>query len=281
MDDRDFKNLLDHFGFSWDGYRKVRRGVKKRLRRHMQLLGCRSLADYLEAIQRQSVVRAEALRRLAVPISRIMRDGILWETLANAILPDLAARFGLPLQVWSAGCAGGEEVCSLVIAADRFRTACGLSRAVLAIWATDLNPACLLRARQARYPRSSLREVPTVAAARYFSARRGGRAWQFNPCAAATVSWQCQSIEAAPRGLNFHLVCLRNSVLTYYAESCRVPVLEKVVRQLVAGGVLVVGSREGLPPGFNGLAPWSAALPYVFVRQSGRESDQAVAPAFW
>ena len=36
MKDTQFHQLLDRFGFSWAGYRRVRKGVKKRLARHMQ-----------------------------------------------------------------------------------------------------------------------------------------------------------------------------------------------------------------------------------------------------
>jgi chemotaxis protein methyltransferase CheR len=41
MDDAQFKQLLALFNRSWKGYRKIRKGVKKRIGRHMQSLGCR------------------------------------------------------------------------------------------------------------------------------------------------------------------------------------------------------------------------------------------------
>jgi hypothetical protein len=34
MEDQQFRQLLDRFGFSWAGFCKVRNGVKKRLVRH-------------------------------------------------------------------------------------------------------------------------------------------------------------------------------------------------------------------------------------------------------
>jgi len=36
MNDEQFRQLLDYFQYSWAGYRKVRKGVKKRISRHMQ-----------------------------------------------------------------------------------------------------------------------------------------------------------------------------------------------------------------------------------------------------
>jgi len=35
MDDREFSQLLEFLGLSWQGYRKVRKGAKKRVGRHM------------------------------------------------------------------------------------------------------------------------------------------------------------------------------------------------------------------------------------------------------
>ena len=36
MDDGQFRQLLDDLGYAFEGYRRVRKGVKKRLRRHMR-----------------------------------------------------------------------------------------------------------------------------------------------------------------------------------------------------------------------------------------------------
>ena len=47
MDDQQFRQPLNCFGLSWYGYRKVRKGVKKCIRRHMQRLGCRTVREYL------------------------------------------------------------------------------------------------------------------------------------------------------------------------------------------------------------------------------------------
>jgi chemotaxis protein methyltransferase CheR len=43
INDRDFFNLLEHLNRPWAGFRKVRKGVKKRIRRHMVELGCSTI----------------------------------------------------------------------------------------------------------------------------------------------------------------------------------------------------------------------------------------------
>jgi hypothetical protein len=48
LSDNEFRRLLDHIDRPWSGYRKVRKGVMKRLRRHMTVLACPSIQAYLE-----------------------------------------------------------------------------------------------------------------------------------------------------------------------------------------------------------------------------------------
>jgi chemotaxis protein methyltransferase CheR len=46
LSDKEFGILLDRLNRPWGGYRKVRKGVKKRLRRHMQSIGCSTIEHY-------------------------------------------------------------------------------------------------------------------------------------------------------------------------------------------------------------------------------------------
>ena len=266
MDDHQFHRLLEHFGFSREGYRRVRKGVKKRLRRHMQELGCRRLACYLEAIEADPHRRSACLRRLSVPISRFMRDGEFWEALAGRILPDLVNRFGVPLAVCSAGCAGGEEVYSLAICARSLRRPIPTDQPLMTILAMDLNPANLARAREGIYTRSSFREMDAERLTRHFNPLRGGRRYRIRPELQSDISWLCCDIRALPMVATFHLVLMRNDILTYLDRSSQKQALQGVERYLQPGGLLVVGRRERLPLKVAGLDV-AYGLPYVFERR--------------
>ena len=115
MDPRDLAVLLDRFALSADGYRKVRKGVQKRIVRHMQGLGCPSMKAYLERLDNDGDARREARRLIDDSISRFFRDEPLWRLLEKEILPSLVAEHPAGLRVWSAGCAMGQEVYSLRI----------------------------------------------------------------------------------------------------------------------------------------------------------------------
>lgn len=47
MNDRHFNTLLDSLQLSWSGYLQVRKAVKQRIRRYMQLIECRHSDQYL------------------------------------------------------------------------------------------------------------------------------------------------------------------------------------------------------------------------------------------
>lgn len=265
MDDHQFQRLLTHFGYSREGYWRVRRGVKKRLRRHMQALGCQRLACYMEAIEAAPRRRSECLRRLSVPISRFMRDGEFWETLAARILPDLFRRFDAPLAVWSAGCACGEEAYSLAISARSAGRVAPGDLPVINILATDRNPAGLARAREGIYPHSSFREMDPKRRARNFIPLRGGRRYRIRPALQSGIWWLCCDINSLPISGAFHMVLLRNNILTYVDRTGREQVLQHVLGHLRPGGVLVVGRRERLPTAVGGIRA-RYSLPYVYER---------------
>ncbi len=115
MNDQHFHQLLQHLGLSWRGYRKVRKGVKKRICRHMYQLGCRDVSTYLLKLDKNEDARLQCEQNMAVSISRFFRDRKLWETLEKEILPELIEKHREKIAVWSAGCACGEEVYSLKI----------------------------------------------------------------------------------------------------------------------------------------------------------------------
>ena len=115
MEDTRFRQLLDRFGFYWAGYRRVRKGVKKRIVRHMHQLQCWNIDEYIEAIAKDREKRLQFERLMTVSISRFFRDIRLWEIIHEEILPLLAQKSPRVIKVWSAGCASGEEVYSFKI----------------------------------------------------------------------------------------------------------------------------------------------------------------------
>ena len=115
MDDEGFRQLLNRFGYSWKGYRRVRKGVKRRLSRHMQQLGCRSLEEYLRCLESDGGLQRQFTNVMSVSVSRFFRDRALWKIMEEHIVPGIVRENEDRVRVLSIGCACGEEVYSFKI----------------------------------------------------------------------------------------------------------------------------------------------------------------------
>ena len=256
--DDDFRKLLDHFDRPWAGYRKVRKGVKKRVWRHMQAVGCTEMESYLALARRRPEVREQCRQHLLVTVSRFFRDRRLWEHIRARLLPELKILFPQGLQAWSAGCAGGEEAYSLAMSwVEMAQDTQDVGR--LRIKATDANPECLERARRGIYNAGSLKEVPDDLRQRFFIPLPG-RQWAIKPHLQSCIDWQLHNLVQDPPPGPFHIVLLRNNLLTYYQGAVLQAALERIIRTIAPGGLLILGSHERLPAVFpferDEACPW-------------------------
>jgi chemotaxis methyl-accepting protein methylase len=261
MEDRQFLLILDFFGLSWKGYRKVRRGVKRRLDRYMQELGIRDVEALRLALQNNPEQRREIEQLLTVFISRFFRDRALWKALEQHILPPILTE-PESVKVWSAGCAGGEEVYSLKILWEEL----GRKRPPipqLEIWATDVHPDALARAQEGVYSASSLKEVPEDWRARYFRPLKENR-WAVADFLKEGIRWRIHNLLTdAPLSRGFRILFLRNNLLTYYREEIAGISMNTALENVSPGGLLVVGAHETLPVGHAALLP-SPVHPAIF-----------------
>jgi chemotaxis protein methyltransferase CheR len=262
MDDDQFRQLLDRFGLSWRGYRKVRKGVKKRIRRHMKALGCPDFEAYLLAMDRDKALKAECEVLMTVSISRFFRDRALWETLENEILPEIIRRNRERVKFWFAGCACGEEVFSFAILWDRLKDRFQVLPE-LEVLATDMNSLYLQRAQKGVFSLSSLKEVPADLRSRYFKHQEKAKQYKIASSMETGISWSLHHLLHDPPGRDFHLIFLRNNLLTYYEKALKTPAFQKVVDCLAPGGLLIIGSHEKPPMEIKYVLPYKG-FSYIF-----------------
>lgn len=246
MDDAQFRKLLEFLGYSWAGYRRVRKGVKKRIQRHMQRLGCRDIDAYLNLLENQADCRHECELSMTVSISRFFRDRHLWHNLEKRWLPDIIARNPLQIDVWSAGCARGEEVYSFKIVWERLKT-CFDSLPLLEISATDRHPHYIQRARSGIYNRSSLREVGADVRSGFFESCQGSKQFIIKKELKSEIHWEiCDLLTESP-GSVFQIIFLRNNILTYCRQADQIRALKSILNCLAPGGLFIIGCHETLP----------------------------------
>jgi chemotaxis protein methyltransferase CheR len=242
------QTYLPRLGLRWQGFRKVRKQVTKRLKRRLRELQLEDLSAYVAHLEShpEEWMTLDGLCRIT--ISRFYRDRDVFEALRQNVLPHLAqvarADTSHELRCWSAGCASGEEVYTLKMV-WRLGLGSQFPEVDFRIIGTDADKHMLERARRGGYTRGSLQELSPHGIALGFD--------RFDDCYVVRQAFRdgiCfveQDIrKELPEG-PFHLVMCRNLVFTYFAEPLQREVLERMAGRLVPGGILLVGKHESLP----------------------------------
>lgn len=250
---------LPRLGLRWQGFRKVRKRVYRRIARRIQELGLSGLSAYRSHLDTHGGEWATLDELCRIPISRFYRDRGVFQCLEEEVLPELGAqavaRGQTELRCWSIGCASGEEPYTLAIV-WRLGAGLRLPDLRLRVVATDIDREGLARARRGCYSLSSLKDLPAAYLEQALVPTAQG--WCVGGAYREEVTFVEQDVrQAAPPG-PFDLVLCRNMAFTYFAEGRQRNVLRTVVERLVPGGALVIGSTEGLPDGVPGLEVWSA-----------------------
>nr|AYM52460.1 CheR methyltransferase SAM-binding domain [Archangium gephyra] len=251
-----------HLQLRYEGFRRVRGQVCKRVGRRMKALGVVGLPAYLERLEADPAERAVLDALCRVTISRFYRDQGVFEALRESLLPrileDVRSRGESVFRVWSAGCASGEEPYTVAVL---FRL--GLwprfPEFRLELVATDADASLLERARRGCYRRATLRELPSGWVDQAFTSE--GEELCLRPEYREGLDFRCQDLrEGMPEG-PFHLVLCRNVAFTYFARPVQREVLARLLERLVPGGVLAIGAHESLPEDAQGLVRAAGALP--------------------
>ena len=252
---------LPRMRLAWPGFRKVRRTVCKRIDRRYRALGFNDVTAYRAHVEATPSEWEELRALCSIPISRFYRDRVVFESLENAVLPELATaaiqRGDPTLECWSAGCASGEEPYTLSILWQMRLAARYSPRVQLRVLATDIDRALLERAASACYRASVLKELPVSWRAQAFE-RRAGEYCVRDPFRAA-VRLAHQDICSTMPDQYFDLILCRNVVFTYFAPELQDELARRLINRLRPGGALVLGLHEYLPQGILDVIPWPDA----------------------
>jgi chemotaxis protein methyltransferase CheR len=238
---------LPQLGLRWPGFRKVRRQVCKRVKQRMRDLGLQDFAAYrarLEGDPSEWQVLDECSH---ITISRFFRNKGIFDVVRRQVLPAIAARAeaeGRGVQIWSAGCASGEEPYTLKVLWD-IEVASKYPSVSLSIIASDIDKTMIARAHRGCFGRTSLYELPEPLIDQAF-AQEGGQ-YCIKPRYRAGIEFVEQDLRAEMPTTEFDLILCRYVAVTYFVESLQAKVLASMVKRLRPDGYLVIGSHEKLP----------------------------------
>jgi chemotaxis methyl-accepting protein methylase/chemotaxis response regulator CheB len=201
--------------------------------------GFDSVEDYLRSLLRSGERDLDRLAQsLTVNETYFFREPKHFDALRE-LLPGLA-RATERVRILSAGCSSGEEAYSLAILAHRVLSPLGRAFEIVGV---DIDGRALQRAREGRYRGWSFREQGLALASGYV--RQEGDLWVVRADIQQRVRFeQMNLVERVPDG-PFHVVFCRNTLMYLTAEHRRT-VIQRLVKLLPTGGVLVIGSAESL-----------------------------------
>ena len=216
--------------------------LERRVERRMALAGVKTAAKYLDLLLRDADERDRLSRDLLINVTGFFRDAAVFEFLAKSVIPDLVHDHPLdrPLRIWVAGCSSGEETYSLAML---FREQIDASKREikLQIFASDVDPDAVARARDGLYPDSIEADVSPKRLARFFS--KEDRNYRISAELRSNVVFTVHDVLADPPFAHLDFVSCRN-LLIYLLPEAQAKVISIIHFALRDGGLLLVGDAE-------------------------------------
>lgn len=224
------------------GYK--RSSLMRRFRHRMQSLDIDSYPSYLQYLQSHAQEYQHLLDDVFINFTSFFRDRDTWNYLATEIIPQILAskQPDEPIRVWSAGCAAGQEVYSLVmLLAEALGIDDYLQR--VQIFATDIDEAAVQQARLGLYSAQEITGIPPDWLAKYFEKTEQGYVFH-RELRKKIVFGHHNLAEDAPMSKIDLLTC--RNVFIYFNGEVQKAVLVRFHFALKDNGFLVLGNAESL-----------------------------------
>jgi two-component system CheB/CheR fusion protein len=235
-----YKMLQDEFGIDFTHYKPST--VTRRIERRLSLAHSLDMDEYVDRLRDQRDELDVLYRDLLIGVTRFFRDQKAFELLEQQVLPDLiSACTDVPLRLWVAGCATGEEAYSFAISIQDLMSKLNLPERQVKIFATDVHRGSLERAGRALYERDAVANVSRERLERYFV--RIGDSYQVIPDLRQMVVFAAHDVIKDAPFTRMDLVSCRN-LLIYLQPNAQQRALSMFHFALNRGGALLLGPSE-------------------------------------
>ncbi|MBA5604587.1 PAS domain-containing protein [Duganella sp. FT3S] len=239
-----FDLLLKKMGANFSGYKL--NTVLRRVERRMKLRQLRGIDEYV-AFMRENPAEIELLfKELLIGVTQFFRDPAVWEDLRQNALPQLLAAHpqGLALKAWVPACSTGEEAYTLAIVFSEVLAQLPANveaQYSLQIFATDLDPDAIDRARRGRFGREIEHDLSPERLQRYFVADEKG--YRIRKEVRNTIIFAQQNMISDPPFTKVDLLCCRN-LLIYFSARLQEQLVPMFHYAINPGGLLILGSAD-------------------------------------
>ncbi len=212
--------------------KQMRRRIDSLVTKHI----CKEYHDYVALLKSDKEVFDEFVNFLTINVSEFYRNPEQWELMTKEFIPELMAKSGQNLKIWSAACSTGDEPYSLVMALSQH-----IPLNKIKILATDLDKQVIATAKVGLYNAKSIANVPADLKKKYFTPV--GNSFQISEDIKKCVEFKEHNLLRDPYPSNYDMIVCRN-VLIYFTDEAKDEVYAKFNASLRQGGILFIGSTE-------------------------------------
>src|SRR3954470_3150832 len=234
--------LLDARGFDFHGYKPA--SLARRIRKRMDAVKIDRFAAYQEYLEAHPTEFITLFNTILINVTGFFRDPAAWEIVRTKAIPQIiSSKTGEePIRVWSAGCATGEEACTVAMLLAEELGDDGFRQRVK-IYATDVDEEALDTARHAAYSERQVEDIPPEYLQRYFEHIDGTYFFR-KDFRRSIIFGRHDLINDAPISRIDLLTC-RNTLM-YLNSETQARVLARLHFALNDGGFLLLGRAETL-----------------------------------
>ncbi|CCG40227.1 chemotaxis protein CheB [Magnetospirillum molischianum] len=218
----------------------------RRIERRVALHRMNSLGDYVSYLRDNPIEIDLLFKELLIGVTNFFRDATVWEAFKLKVLIPLLTNWSSdhPVRAWVPACSTGEEAYSLAML---FREALDAVmpkvRIGLQIYATDIDPDAIVRARQGIFPDTIATDVSPERLARFFVAEENG--FRIATEIREMVTFAEQNIISDPPFTKIDILSCRN-LLIYFSNELQKTLLPLFHFALNPDGTLILGSAEAI-----------------------------------
>lgn len=183
--------------------------------------------------------------RLTVRETSFMRHRPSYDAVTRHLQAQLAGRTqARPLQLWSVGCASGEEAYSLAMVSEEAMQLAANKQPGYAIWATDISLKALEQGRAGQYPGSRLGGLTDTEKHQWL--RAGDKeAFEIVPALRDRICFtRLNILDMAQAPIQDLDIIFCQNLLIYFRRWRRRDLLNLLAKRLAPGGMLMIGLGE-------------------------------------
>lgn len=212
------------------------RQMERRIRQFMEREKKTDFWLFFKHLGESPTVMERFMNYLTINTSEFFRDGKVYATLQNIIIPELIKMNPRYFTVWSAGCSIGAEPYTVAIIFDLLNV---LNRA--RIIATDIDQNILQVAKKGLYNLKQLGKTKEEIIKKYFV--KEGSNYLIKPKIKEAVKFKIHNLLLDRPLLNNSMIFCRN-VFIYFKQSVQEFLLGQFAKSLKKGGFLIIDSAE-------------------------------------